>query len=199
MRILVLDLGIGNISNVVKAVDGVSSSDPKDVEYADKIILPGVGNFKEIAGKISHFRERILKFIESGGFFLGICLGLQLLFERSEEANGEGLKILEGDVVRLKGVRAPHIGWNRIILRRASPILHGIEDGSFFYFVHSYYVRPRDESIVVAVTDHGKNENTVVFPSIIQKGRIYGVQFHPEKSGEVGLKLLRNFRNLGEE
>ncbi len=199
MRILVLDLGIGNISNVVKAVDGVSSSDPKDVEYADKLILPGVGNFKEIAGKIGRFRERILKFIESGGFFLGICLGLQLLFERSEEADGEGLKILEGDVVRFRGVRTPHIGWNRIILRRDSSILHGIEDGSFFYFVHSYYVRPRDESIVVAVTDHGRNENTVVFPSIIQKGRIYGVQFHPEKSGEVGLRLLRNFRNLREE
>lgn len=199
MRILVLDLGIGNISNVVKAVDGVSSSDPKDVEYADKLILPGVGNFKEIAGKIGHFRERILKFIESGGFFLGICLGLQLLFERSEEADGEGLKILEGDVVRFRGVRTPHIGWNRIILRRGSSILHGIEDGSFFYFVHSYYVRPRNESIVVAVTDHGRDENTVVFPSIIQKGRIYGVQFHPEKSGEVGLRLLRNFRNLREE
>ena len=191
----VIDLGIGNLENVRRAAGAELISDAYLIERAEKLIFPGVGNFGEVAEKIETWRGPIRDFIADGKPFLGICLGLHYLFEGSEEQPGvPGLGVFRGRVVRFRGVRAPHIGWNRVWQLHDAPIFRGIRDGAYFYFVHSYYPEP-EEDVAVAFTEHG-DKDTLRFVSAVWRDSVYGVQFHPEKSGRNGMQLLRNFRRL---
>ena len=155
------------------------------------MILPGVGAFgaaiEELQSKGIY--EVVRDWLLADKPFLGICLGMQILFERSEESEGvEGFGLFEGDVLRFKEHKVPQIGWNQVWITRKSRIMEGIEDGSFFYFLHGYFVAPRNEDIVVGITEYG-----VSYPSVIEMNNVCAVQFHPEKSGVVGLKLLENW------
>lgn len=191
--IAIVDLGIGNLANVRKALGGVITGDPYEIERAEKIVLPGVGNFGAVMERLEPLRGIISDAINDGKPFLGICLGMQLLFEESEESPGSrGLGVFEGRVVRFRGVRTPHIGWNQVFSSKGCPLFEGIKSGSYFYFVHSYYVNPRNEEVVAATTDY----ESLVFTSAVCKDNVFGVQFHPEKSSKNGLRLLKNFRRL---
>ena len=195
--IAIIDYGLGNLESVKYALDrlGVASaltSDAAEIAAAPGVILPGVGAFGRAMQK---FRE--LKLVEaarqaaaSGRPFMGICLGLQLLFsESAEHGRYEGLDLIGGKVVRFaEGLTVPHMGWNEVRPEKPSPLLDGIDDDSFFYFAHSYYVAPDDPAVVIGSTDYGGR-----FASAVQKGNVFGTQFHPEKSGPVGLRMLRNF------
>lgn len=202
--ITVIDYGMGNLSSVINAVrrytDKVEiSAAPKDIDTADKVILPGVGAFKDAYCEIDRrgLLNPILDFINSGRPFMGVCLGLQLLFSRSYEGGEhKGFGIIEGEVVGFpkgKGLKIPQMGWNAVVQDKAKncPLLQGIPDGSYMYFVHSFYVKPRDESVITATTDYGLN-----FCSFLWKENIYAMQFHPEKSQENGLKIIENFVRL---
>jgi glutamine amidotransferase len=160
------------------------------IEVADGAILPGVGAFYDAMQEISHLKEIIRSLGDKP--FLGICLGLQLLFTESEEGGrNPGLNVIPGDVVRFKGnIKVPHMGWNRVKIVKKTPLLDGISNGSYFYFVHSYFGVP-DDKFVTGVTTYGIN-----FPSVIESGNVLATQFHPEKSGDNGLKLLDNFIGL---
>ena len=194
--IAVVDLGVGNLANVRKALGGVITSDPYEIERAEKLVLPGVGNFGAVMERLEPLRRVILDAINEGKPFLGICLGLQLLFEGSEESPGKpGLRVFRGQVVRFQGVRTPHIGWNQLWKRKDCPLFEGIRDGAYFYFVHSYYAEP-DEDVTAGVTDYESMGRKVVFTSAVWRDNVYAVQFHPEKSGRNGLILMRNFRRL---
>lgn len=194
--IAIVDLGVGNFANVGKAVGGTVTDDPKIVAEADRIVLPGVGNFGEVARKLQPLREVISQQIFAGTPFLGICLGAQLLFRSSEEEEGQGLGIMEGKVVKLPEAAAPHIGWNRVNFRSDFPLFRGIEDKSYFYFVHSYRVKPESAAPVTATTKYTVNGKVKQFASAVRQGNTFGVQFHPEKSGEVGLRIMQNFKEL---
>jgi glutamine amidotransferase len=199
----IIDYGMGNIHSVNKALQFYGAkttvtNNPKEIRGSDKVVLPGVGAFDdailelERQGLISVINEHI----KEKKSFLGICLGLQLLFEESEEANRtKGLGILKGTVRRFSealGFKVPHMGWNQIKVKdNGCPLLRDIPDNSYVYFCHSYYPRPEDSDIIAATTDYG-----IDFASIIWQDNIYGVQFHPEKSQAVGLKILKNFVNL---
>ncbi len=193
-EITIIDLGVGNLANVSKAIDGNLTDEPSEVESASKIILPGVGNFASVMEELNPFRRVILDSIDEGDDFLGICLGMQLLFEESEEGEGKGLGVLKGNVKKMKGVRTPHIGWNRLIQEKDSPLYEGVDDETFFYYVHSYRVEPLDREVIVGRMTVGDRKNKI--PAVVQKENVYGVQFHPEKSSEPGLRLLRNFVEL---
>lgn len=206
--IAIVDYGMGNLRSVQKALQKLGFeaeivADAETVRRADKLILPGVGAFGAAmqnlrrAGLDSAVRE----FIEMGKPFLGICLGLQLLFTYSEETwtgqNEQGLGILRGKVVRFpeglmdgngRPLKIPHIGWNSLQFSRNDRLFEGIAEGSHVYFVHSYYPQPADESLVTAVSDYGGR-----FCCAVQHSNIRAVQFHPEKSGAIGLRILRNF------
>ncbi|ASI98595.1 imidazole glycerol phosphate synthase subunit HisH [Thermococcus celer Vu 13 = JCM 8558] len=195
--IAIVDLGIGNLASVRKALGGTVTSDPYEMERAEKLVLPGVGNFGAVVERLEPLRGVILDAINDGKPFLGICLGLQLLFEGSEESPGsEGLGVFRGRVVRFRGVRTPHIGWNQLWKRKECPLFEGIRDGAYFYFVHSYYAVPEEGDIVAGVTDYGSGGRRVVFTSAVCRENVYAVQFHPEKSGRNGLLVMRNFRGL---
>ncbi len=197
--IAIIDYGMGNLRSVQKAVErsgaeAVITDSPDIISAASKIILPGVGAFGDAVAELEHRRliKPILKAIESGKHFLGICLGLQLLFETGYE-NGEhkGLGVFRGDVVRFELPReltVPHIGWNQVRLECPNPLFSGIADESYFYFVHSYYVAPRDTEIISGTTEYG-----VRFCSAVRQDKVFAVQFHPEKSQAVGLKMISNF------
>jgi glutamine amidotransferase len=199
VKIAILDYGMGNLRSVQKAFEKVGyaaevTSDAEVARRADKIVLPGVGAFEDAIAELHRcgLAEPVVEAIRSGKPFLGICLGLQLLFEKSYE-NGEhqGLGVLSGDVVRFElppEYAVPHMGWNQLGLRRRPPILDGIEDGSYFYFVHSYYVVPRDVDVIAVETDYGRP-----FCSMIWRDNVFATQFHPEKSQAQGLRLLKNF------
>ncbi|AFK23223.1 imidazole glycerol phosphate synthase subunit HisH [Pyrococcus sp. ST04] len=190
--IAIVDLGIGNLANVRKALKGEITDDPYRIEKAEKIVLPGVGNFGAVMDKLEPLKDIILEGIREGKPFLGICLGLQLLFEESEESPGrKGLGVFRGKVVRLRGVRTPHIGWNQVWIKRSCPLFEGVKNGAYFYFVHSYHAIP-EEDIVVGVTDYGNIE----FVSAVCRDNIYAVQFHPEKSSRNGLIVMKNFRGM---
>jgi len=193
--IAIVDLGIGNLANVRKALGGVITGDPYEIEKAEKLVLPGVGNFGAVMERLEPLKGVILDAINDGKPFLGICLGLQLLFEGSEESEGKGLGVLRGEVVRFQGVRTPHIGWNQLWKRKDCPLFEGIKDGAYFYFVHSYYAVP-EEDIVAGVTDYESKGTRIVFTSAVCRENLYAVQFHPEKSGKNGLTVMRNFRRL---
>ena len=208
--IVVVDYGMGNLRSVSKAFEEVGakvkvSDDPKVVSGADKLVVPGVGAFKDAMRELRARRliEPIKKFVKSDRPFLGLCLGLQLLFSESEEGGrSKGLDIIKGRVLRFSrrpltlgegedALKIPHMGWNRLIADGKCPLLKGIPDGSYMYFVHSYYADPDDDSCVAAWTDYG-----IGFPAVVRSKNIYATQFHPEKSQRLGLKILRNYAKL---
>ena len=192
----IIDYRVGNIFSMNQALvkAGFSTNVTSDVESirkADAIILPGVGNFGVAAGNLQPLKEILLEAVETGTPMLGSCLGMQLLLDQSEEGEGDGLGLIKGNVIRFRGgLKTPHMGWNTIKMVKDSPILKDIED-QHFYFVHSYYAKPVEQETVIATTDYEGD-----FPSIIGSGNIVGTQFHPEKSGEAGAKLLSNFREM---
>lgn len=200
--IVIIDYGMGNLRSVQKAFERVGfaakiSSNPNDLMKADKVVLPGVGAFHACMENLkkSNLIEPIREVIRQKKPFLGICMGLQVLFEEGEEfGKHPGLGILRGKVIRFKlpkTYKIPHMGWNRIRKKNRIDILEEIEDNSYFYFVHSYYVVPEDEKIIATTTDYGKD-----FVSSIISDNIFACQFHPEKSQAVGLKLLKKFSGL---
>lgn len=200
--IAIIDYGMGNLHSVHKALQKAGAearilATPDGIEEAAALILPGVGAFGQGMANLRErgFLKAIQRHVAAGKPLLGICLGLQLLFEESEEMGQHpGLGLLAGRVRRFQGpVKVPHIGWNQIHLLRPAPLLQGIADGSYAYFVHSYYAEPRDEGVILATTDYGLD-----FASVVGQGNVYGVQFHPEKSQAVGLRMLRNFVELVE-
>ena len=228
--IIVIDYGMGNLHSVRKALEVVGararvSSCPEEILKADKIVFPGVGSFGEAMKELSRRKlvEPIKSAIAIGKPFLGLCLGLQLLFEKSEEAPGvKGLGVLKGEVKRFEfkirkdpsippvrrnlrmkfsfeNFKVPHMGWNSIVQRTAaysaqrSKILRGVADGSYMYFVHSYYVAPENKKEILTTTDYW-----IKFASGVCKDNIYGLQFHPEKSQDIGLRILKNFVRLCE-
>ncbi len=201
-NIAVVDLGIANVFNVVKAVGGYAVKKPAQLSHAEKIIIPGVGNFSAIMEKLDEFREVITEKIENSTPLLGICLGFQVLFESSEEcgntAKNYGLGIIKGRVKKFKGIRVPHMGWNQIELSGKTALFDGLKTGDYFYFVHSYYVETEETNLISTFTEYGERENgnSYRFASSASKGNVFGVQFHPEKSGENGKKLLENFMRI---
>lgn len=196
--IAIVDYGMGNLRSVEKGflkvgVDARIVSDPASIDNAHGVVLPGVGAFMDCIKNLTDMRltESIIKAIKQGKPYLGICLGLQVLFTESEEFGiCKGLDVLKGKVVRFpKGeLKVPHMGWNTLEIKRRPPIFDGIKDREYFYFVHSFYVVPDDEEIIAATTDYGVN-----FTSMVWKDNIFAMQFHPEKSQEVGLRILRGF------
>ncbi|MFW6376241.1 MAG: imidazole glycerol phosphate synthase subunit HisH [Thermoplasmatota archaeon] len=191
--IAIIDLGIGNLSNVKKITGGRITRDKDTIESSDKIIVPGVGNFSSVMNELEPLKDTLISSIKDGKPYLGICLGMQILFGDNEESGTKGLQILDGDVVSFREELRPHIGWNTVIQKEECELMKGIEDESYFYFVHSFYI-DLDEDI--AVTEHSDGKFRKIFPSIICRDNIYGVQFHPEKSSEAGIKLIKNFKEL---
>jgi glutamine amidotransferase len=193
-KVAIIDYGVGNLHSIRRGIelagaDARVTSELDEIEAADAIVLPGVGAFESAMEGLKDKLDVIMEAVRAGKPLLGICLGMQLLLERSEEGNGNGMKLILGEVVRFsKDLKVPHMGWNSIELRREHPILEGIPSGSYMYFVHSYYASPKDSSIILATTSYG-----VEFPSIITQGSIIGIQFHPEKSSKLGLRMLQNF------
>jgi glutamine amidotransferase len=205
--IAIIDYGMGNLRSVQKGFERVGceaivTADPKVVLEADKIVLPGVGAFPDCMRNLEQggFIEPLLRVIREGRPFLGICLGLQLLFTESEEFGvHQGLNVIPGRVVRFpermtaegENLKVPHMGWNQLVIRRRPAAFEGIEEGANFYFVHSFYVVPKDESVVATTTTYG-----IEFCSSVWKDNIVATQFHPEKSQEKGLQILKNFGEI---
>ena len=203
--IAIIDYDAGNIRSVEKALqflgeDPVVTRDRDMILSAEKVILPGVGAFGDAMGKLRGYGlEKVIRdTVEKRTPFLGICLGLQLLFERSDESDGvSGLGILPGEIVRIpdrEDLKVPHIGWNSLDYPSHGTLFQGIPEGSYVYFVHSYYLRAREESIVKATTEYG-----VTIHASVEKDNVYACQFHPEKSSQIGMKILQNFINIGRE
>ncbi len=199
--IAIIDYDAGNVKSVEKALAWLGGEvrltrDAEEILSADGVILPGVGAFGDAMQKLHDYGlvEVIRRYVESGKPFLGICLGLQLLFEESEEAPGvEGLGILKGRIVRIPardGLKVPHIGWNDLRMTDGATLFQGLSGQPYVYFVHSYYLRA-EEDIVAATTEYG-----VTIHAAVEKGNIFACQFHPEKSAEVGMQILRNFVQL---
>ncbi len=200
--IAIIDYDAGNLKSVEKALkslgqETVVSRDSSVIKAADKVILPGVGSFGDAMNNLDHFNlvDTIKDIAESGKPFLGICLGLQLLFERSDETPGaEGLSILPGEILRIppsEGLKIPHMGWNSIKIKDNARLFKNVHDNSYVYFVHSYYLKAADEDIVAATTEY----STHIHASV-EKNNIFACQFHPEKSSDIGLRILNNFANL---
>jgi glutamine amidotransferase len=192
--IAIVDYGMGNLRSVSKAFQSqefpaVVTRNPQDIFNARGIVLPGVGAFGDCVKNLTEYKliDPILKFIDSGKPFLGICLGLQVLFEESEEAPGvKGLGVIKGGVVRFpdfkeEHLKVPHMGWNQVSIKKDVPILKGVPENSWFYFVHSYYPSPEDDSVSAVKTTYGFEFTA------------FASQFHPEKSSDLGLKMINNF------
>jgi glutamine amidotransferase len=198
---VIIDYGMGNLRSVEKAVEAVGgrpaiSSDPSVVLTAERLILPGVGAFGDAMRNLRRggLDVAIVEAVRAGKPLLGLCLGLQLLFTRSEEfGSHEGLDLIPGQVRKFDepGLRVPHVGWNQIEGPKSNPLLHGIPDGSYFYFVHSFYVEPRESEDALRWTDYGRR-----FCSIACRDSVWGAQFHPEKSQDAGKRLLGNFLSI---
>ena len=200
--IAIIDYDAGNIKSVEKALDFlgqdvVITGEPEKILKADKVILPGVGAFGDAMANLRRtgLDEVIRQAAGRGTPFLGICLGLQLLFERSDEAPGvEGLGILRGEILRIpekEGLKIPHMGWNSLHLENNGRLFRGIEEGAYVYFVHSYYLKAAEESIVKASTEY-----SVHIHASVEKDNVFACQFHPEKSSDVGISILKNFVEL---
>lgn len=198
--IAIIDYGAGNIQSVYKALKFIGAdckvtSDKDEILNADGAILPGVGSFGDAMDTMTKrgIKDTIIEYTKSGKPFLGICLGLQLLFPESEETPGvKGLDIFKGTITKIpnqnRTLKIPHMGWNNISIKQKNGIFKDIEGEPYVYFVHSFYLKARDKDIVAATTQYG-----VEIDAAVQKGNIIATQFHPEKSGEVGLKMLKNF------
>ena len=200
--IAMIDYDAGNIKSVEKALqklgaDVVITKDPQEILNADKVILPGVGSFGDAMNNLKKYGldEVIHQVVEKGTPFLGICLGLQLLFERSDESpEAVGLGILKGEILRIpdaEGLKIPHMGWNSLHLQNNGRLFNGLKENDYVYFVHSYYLKAEDESIVKATTNYSVNIHASV-----EKDNVFACQFHPEKSSDVGLQILKNFVEL---
>lgn len=200
--IAIIDYDAGNIKSVEKALlflgeEVIVTRDKTIILNADKAILPGVGSFGDAMNKLSEYDlvDTIKAFVNTGKPFLGICLGLQLLFEESEESPGvSGLGIFKGKIIKFtenKGYKIPQIGWNSLDINPESRLFKGIPNESYVYFVHSYYLQAEDESIVAARTEYAD-----MFHSAVEKNNVFACQFHPEKSSDVGLKILSNFAKM---
>ncbi len=206
--ITIIDYEMGNLRSVEKAFEKLGfaarvSSDPTDLLNTDKVVLPGVGAFKDCINNLrgGGFVEPLLKHVEAGKPMLGICVGMQMLFDESEEFGlHQGLGLIPGKVVRFPAgmveggerLKVPHMGWNNISMKKASPIFSGVEDGSFVYFVHSYYCAAENEEDVAASCTYGDVE----FCASVWRENIMATQFHPEKSQDIGLKIFENFGKL---
>ena len=198
--ITIVDYGVGNLRSVQKALERVGatavvSGDPAALDAAQGVVLPGVGAFGDAMDSLRArgLVEPVLRQVEEGKPLLGICLGMQLLFEESEEMGRHpGLGLLPGRVVRFPAgeLKVPHVGWNRLDAPQGD-LLAGVDDGAYAYFVHSYYVVPEDTTGILATTEYG-----VEFASVVGRGRLWGAQFHPEKSQEIGLRMLKNYARL---
>lgn len=200
--IAIIDYGAGNIKSVEKALqklgaDVVITKDAEEILQADKVILPGVGAFGDAMDNLKKYGldEVIHQVVEKKTPFLGICLGLQLLFERSDETPGvEGLGILKGEILRIPekdDLKIPHMGWNSLHLQKEGRLFKGLPEQAYVYFVHSYYLKAKEEEIVKATTDYSVNIHASV-----EKDNVFACQFHPEKSSDVGLQILKNFVEL---
>ena len=194
---VIFDYGVGNLLSLKCALEkvglnaeiGVSN---QQLKKADAIALPGVGSFSAAISKLDTVKETLLTAVESGTPLIGICLGLQLFFPESEEGLGKGLALFEGKNVRLRGdVKVPHMGWNTLRIVKQNPLFDSVADESYVYFVHSLYPVPTDKEIVAAETEYG-----AMFTSAVTSKNVFGTQFHPEKSGDIGLKILENFAKI---
>jgi glutamine amidotransferase len=208
--IAIVDYGMGNLRSVEKALQKLGhhaaiTHSPAEIHAADRVILPGVGAFGAAMANLTQSRngdgrlsDAVREAAHSGRPFLGICLGMQLLLSESEEMGQyRGLGLVPGQVARFsvrgdRSLKIPHMGWNALRQTRESPLLCGVPDGAMVYFVHSYVCQPQDAGTVVATADHGGP-----FCAVLQRDNIFGAQFHPEKSGQVGLRMLDNFARLG--
>ena len=201
----IIDYDAGNLRSVEKAIallggDPVITRDRETILKADHVILPGVGAFGDAMEKLNQYglTEAVREVAQAGIPLIGICLGMQLLFERSDESDGvPGIGVLEGDIIKIPdtpGLKIPHMGWNSLDIRPGTRLYEGIENGSYVYFVHSYYLKARDEAIVAASTEYGCHIHASV-----ESGNVFGCQFHPEKSSTVGLSILKNFLSVPRE
>ena len=200
--IAIIDYGMGNLRSVAKGFEKVGidvgvTNNPADLSSAGGVVLPGVGAFSDALDSLLQqgMIESIYRVVDEGKPILGICLGLQLLFEASEEwGTTKGLGLLPGRVKKLpSGVKIPHMGWNTLKFKRECPLFDGIPEDSAFYFVHSYFVDPSDPTDIVGATDYG-----IEFTSVAARNNVFGIQFHPEKSSALGLQILKNFGRLVE-
>lgn len=201
----IIDYDAGNLRSVEKAIallggDPVITRDRETILKADHVILPGVGAFGDAMEKLNQYglTEVVREVAQAGIPLIGICLGMQLLFERSDESDGvPGIGVLEGDIIKIPdtpGLKIPHMGWNSLDIRPGTRFYEGIENGSYVYFVHSYYLKARDEAIVAASTEYGCHIHASV-----ESRNVFGCQFHPEKSSTVGLSILKNFLSVPRE
>jgi glutamine amidotransferase len=199
-KVAIFDYGVGNLFSLKVALERNGAhkvmiiQDMKSLNNFDGLVLPGVGNFDPAIKSIEQGKELFVKAIEDYMPMLGICLGMEILFDRSEEGILEGLKILDGDVVMLpkQKVKVPHMGWNNLeITRRESKLLEGITNNSWVYFVHSYHISSKSKSIVAASSEYG-----ISIPAVIERDNLFGTQFHPEKSGKAGSTMIKNFLKM---
>ena len=200
--IAIIDYGAGNIQSVNKALrhigcDTIITRDKEQILKAEGAVLPGVGSFGDTMNTINSYgiKDTVIEYTKSGKPFLGICLGLQLLFPASEESpEAEGLSIFDGTITKIpsgEGLKIPHIGWNSLDIKKTEGLFKGLEQNPYVYFVHSYFLNASDKGIVSAQTQYG-----VTIDAAIEKGNVFATQFHPEKSGETGLKILKNFADI---
>jgi len=202
-RIAIFDFGAGNLfslhhslhRNGAQTVDIIRTLD--GLEKYDGLVLPGVGNFDSAISSMQKDAVMLNTAVNDGLPILGICLGLEMLFNKSEEGTLDGLKVLEGEVLMLprKRVKVPHMGWNNLrIVMTDCKLLKGIPQDSWVYFVHSYHIEPKDEKLVAATTDYGSK-----LPVVVERSNLFGTQFHPEKSGKIGAQIMKNFVNVCEK
>ncbi len=194
MKIAIVDYGASNMFSLIAALKRIGIevsiiSNDEDLNKYSAIFLPGVGNFSSASNIILKIKDKIMRAIDNGTPLFGICLGLQLLFEKSEEGEGEGLGLFKGRVIKFpNNIKTPHMGWNLVIPQNKSILLSSIDDKIWAYFAHSYYPSPENRLIIKGITIYG-----VHFPSVIEHENIFGTQFHPEKSGTSGQIILKNF------
>jgi glutamine amidotransferase len=202
-KIAIFDFGAGNLFNLHQSLlgNGAHSVDIirslRELENYDGLVLPGVGNFDSAISSMQKDSALMNTAVDKDMPILGICLGLEMLFDKSEEGILEGLKILDGDVLMLPKikVKVPHIGWNNLrIVNTGSNLLKGIPQDSWVYFVHSYHIEPQDDKLIAAVTEYGSK-----LPVVIERSNLFGTQFHPEKSGKIGAQIMKNFVNICEK
>lgn len=198
--IAIVNYGMGNLRSVQKAFETVGyeaiiTHEREQIKKAKAIVIPGVGAFHDAMNNLKKLglEEVIAEEIKTGKPFLGICLGMQVLFSHGYEVEkSDGLNIISGDIVKIpEGNKIPHMGWNNLNIKKETSILNGVEPGTYFYFVHSYYAKPQNDENVIATTNYG-----VEVPAVVQKENVIGIQFHPEKSSTSGLNILKNFGEL---